>query len=526
VSYVGTSSISFWQLVVRVLIFLGCLLPITTLYARKKPTRDWIRTRTPNEHTGRITLQKNFQKQNIVARDFLPPQPNLAARLQSAFATQDRISSLIQTPTPKQSYSAHIVGEYTLPKFLILGQTHLQYYDLGYHTYGKTADPEYMYPYLVFDTIPTPIAGMRGGASLGFLFRDQSWVLGLAADYRGEQRITSGDLPSRASVFDLRIREGLSIWFGEHWIGQWASFSRYWQWQAMHFRTGRGRLFRHLGFGLWNRERSIPRAQLDTRHILGEVRVGVQLAARSSGFVAEVAGTHRWGDHADNDYWVAAATGMQSLSLTGGYKLLWEDAHLEFLADLQLQTRAGVEHFYDSVGRPGNKRFQLLFSAPYYRQNGARYGASVAFEQEFSRLNLWGRLWFGMQDYKSKYTNPENRLQLRHWVFTTTFGSYYTWERYGLEVEFSCSGTTRPYHRHYMFSQHIQEPLRTVFLLEELARREALTLRLEGQLTLSYTFSRTLEIALNPFCVYSKRINIGDGMFIGVGLIFRHKKPY
>ena len=77
-----------------------------------------------------------------------------------------------------------------------------------------------------------------------------------------------------------------------------------------------------------------------------------------------------------------------------------------------------------------------------------------------------------------------------------------------------------------MFSQHIQEPLRTAFLLEELARREALTLRLEGQLTLSYTFSRTLEIALNPFCIYSKRVNRGDGMFIGGGLIFRHRKPY
>ena len=454
--------------------------------------------RTPQEYVGSVLLQKRFGQENIVASDFLPNRPLFTGEVYLKYNTQDSSITSIISPTERQAYGVKFAFENVKDTRTLWGGGDGGYFSLGVLRWHKGLYTDYFAPYWVLDTTVSNSHGMQGSVYLGHLWRNRQWTFGVEGKAHGVyHRALAEGLSHKTRELDIRIREGVYLWLDDYWLGQWGSFE--YQWQNLRV-SNEGKavyLFRHLGFGLWDVQRSFAANPLFVRSTTGQVGIGVQVAARESGVVAALHGAHRWGNIADTGRLVVGAIERQQLSLAVGYKYLWDEMQYEALAHLHIDNRTGVEQIYDSVGRKGMKRYELLFSSPTFFDNRKLAGGSLAAEIPIAEYKLSTKIGIFFGKFLQRYKNPKKKYSLSYWKLNLECGVLrkwlYSWGAVCLVGEFR-----RAKRGEFELSQAIKEPLYSSFFLPELLRREAgyLSLHLKGEF--GYRYKKGLALVVEP----------------------------
>ncbi len=473
--------------------------------------------RTPTEHVGNVLIHRQFVQHNIVARDFLPARPLWEFSLRADFRKQDSCFGYPLFQQESQKYAALGRGEYNTNDRTYFGDFCLSYGVFGVLRGTKTPTPELFYPYLVLDTTPSAATEREACLSFGHIWRTRQWVFGVAGKFRAQERYAKKEIRLQTKGVEFALREGVYIWVDDYWLGQWASFTHYWQWNELHSQSGEQPFYRHLGFGLWNWDRTFVSESISFDNKTGQVAAGLQVAARDDGFVADVHGAHRWASHADKAYWAAASLERQDLRARLGYRKELGEYTTELLADILLQNRTGVEHFYDSVGRRGNKRYERLFSSPMYTNATRLMGISLASEHPIGRGYAWGSLWGGYGLYRSKYENPENRYRNTYWRTDLELGYWLREHAYWFAIQLR--GTWQmQIASERNFSRHVRDPLKSTFLLPTLALSEASRVEAELQLDWGYKWQNAFVLVAAPHVGIQHVFEVGNAFYGGVTL--------
>ena len=509
-------------MVVRRCLFLLILLGVISQCAARRNYRQTSRLlmRTPVEHIGNVLLYRQFVENNIVARDFLPPRPLWELSLETKLRKQD--SAYIRTLFPKkrQEYAILGSGEYTQNERTYFGDFCLAYSSFDARYGAKTPNADYFYPYLVLDTTRSAPAGWTGHLSFGHIWRTRQWIFGIAGECKAEQIRAEGDIRHLTKGIEFSLREGVYVWVDDYWLGQWGTFSHYWQQIEVTSQIGARPFYRHLGFGLWNWDRTIDAEAMSFDNKTGQVEAGLQVTSRDDGLVADVHGAHRWMFHADKAYLAAASSERQNLRARLGYRIALGEGITECLADIKLHNRTGVEHFYDSVGRRGNKRYERLFASPMYTNTTRIIGMSIASELPIRKGYAWGKIWGGYGTYRSKYENPENNYRNSYFRCEAEFG--YLFRKYDNWLSFQIRGALQSHaNAERSFSRHLKEPLKSSFLLPTLANLEASQLEVAVQLECGYKLRNAYTLVAVPHLGIHTLPNVGNSFYGGLVLRIR-----
>ena len=500
-------------MVVRSCLVLLFLLGVVGQCAARRNYRQTSRLlmRTPQEHSGSVLLHRQFVQHNIVARDFLPQRPLWEVALEMNLKQHDTalISPLFLQKTQEYALVGH--WEYIQSERTYFGDFRGGYSSFGSLKGAKSPHADYFYPYLVLDTTRSAIHAWNANVAFGHIWRTRQWIFGVAGECKVNRTLAEGAIQHLTKGLELSLREGVYVWVDDYWLGQWAAFSYYWQWLNLVSQIGAKPFYRHLGFGLWNWDRTVAAEAMSFENKTGQVAAGLQVSARDEGLVADIHGAHRWMSHADKDYLAAASSERQDLSARLGYKLELGESTTELLADFRLQNRTGVEHFYDSVGPRGNKRYDRLFASPMYTQVARLLGESLACELPIHTGYLWGRLFGGYGIYRSKYENPENKYRFSYWRCELEVG--YLFRRHHDWFSFQLLCVWQPLlEKERQFSPHVKEPLKSSFLLPMLEYNEATRIEPRLRLEYGYKLPRSFTLIAEP--------HLGLASFLGLGYEF------
>ena len=443
-----------------------------------------------------LRVQEEYAEQNLVAREWLPKRPTLQI---GAFAQKRgnnrEIASLLH-PSPTELYKLYSAGEWRDSAVSYFGALALTYANYGMRRWTKLVTPHLFYPYLALDSTEGRPRTVTGMVSLGRLQRMEFSTFALSVTYCGERNRVEGPLAHRFAQHQLTLREGVAIPVGEYWLSQWGGFEYLLQQDRATTQTP-VRIFRHIGFGLWDLDRTTAETRMDFEASSGMVQCGLQfLPKQGAGLLASLNAAHRWGTTGDVRQRSVASFVLQELNLLLGYDYVAGAERAQCALDASWQNRTGVEQFYDSVGRRGNKKYQLLFSEPTYKGRYRAYGARLVYITEHLPWEIGGRLWAGYLIQASEYVRPYSHSLLQRWKVQTTMHLARRIARHRLSCRIAWSVFTRANERRELYP-HIREPLRSEFLYPELARRLPLQYHLLATLAYAYCFPNgwTLEIA-------------------------------
>ena len=473
--------------------------------------------RTPREHVADILLHRQFVQYNIVARDFLPPSPSWSVSLNAVLQQKDSSNYYAFFPKGMQKYVVSGQIEHMNSDKKYFGDFDASYAFFGNIRTAKNHNADFFYPYLVIDTTYSTGRAASGHLSFGHIWRTRQWTFGLAATGLAGRMNAAGNIRHLSKWSEVRVREGVYVWVDDYWLGQWASFSYYWQQLKISSSIGARTLYRHLGFGLWNWDRTIAAESMSFNNNTGQVAAGLQVTARENGFVAAIHGAHRWMSHADKAYWAVASSERQHLQIHLGYRRDFGESTAEWLADVRLHRRTGVEHFYDSVGLRGHRRYERLFSSPMYSNSARLAGMSLALELPLAQGVVWGRLWGGYGGYRSKYENPENTYSNAYFRSEADVGylryNYENWRSFQLHAVWQSAARAEP-----NFSRHIKEPLKSSFLIPTLQYLEAAVFDVSLQVEWGYKLFNRFTLVGIPHVGFHTAINLTKAFYGGLEL--------
>ncbi len=443
-----------------------------------------------------LRVQEEYADQNLVAREWLPRRPTLQIGSFAQKGGNNREIASLLHPRPTEVYKLYSAGEWRDSAVSFFGATTLTYADYGMRRWTKLVTPHLFYPYLALDSTEGRPRTVTGMVSLGRLQRMEFSTFALSVTYCGERNRVEGALEHRFAQHQLTLREGVAIPVGEYWLSQWGRFEYLSQRDRATAQTP-VRLFRHIGFGLWDLDRTTAETRMDFQASSGMVQCGLQFLPKlGEGWLASVNAAHRWGTTGDVRQRSVASFVLQELNLLLGYDYVAGGERAQCALDASWQNRTGVEQFYDSVGRRGNKKYQLLFSEPTYKGRYRAYGARLVYITEHLPWEIGVRLWGGYLTQASEYVRPYSYSLLQRWKIETTVHLSWRHTQHRLTCRSAWGIFTRANERRELYP-HIREPLRSEFLYPELARRLPLQYHFLVTLAYAYAFPNgwTLELA-------------------------------
>ena len=503
----------------------GCvLLFLSLLFATLCSVAQSLPEELPWEGRGSslqtLRIQESFATTNLVAREWLQRHSYLKSSLYSLQQGNNREIESFLYPRPISSHGVISEGEWRDSTNTYFGAAHLAFHDYGERRWTKLTMPQLFYPYLVLDSTEAQPRNLTGMVSGGVSRRMESSTFALLAEYRGQRLQATGGSEHKGTLHNLRLREGLSIPLGRYWFSQWGEFAYRWQ-QYRAASEQPIRFFRHIGFGLWDLGRTTVARQIDLVATSGRVSCGLQLAPHGAGVLASLSATHRWGTTSDIHQRSVASFVLQELHLLLGYDYSAGQQRLQAAVDASWQNRTGVEQFYDSVGRRGNKKYQLLFSEPTYKARYRTYGIQLVYSAPLAAWTYGARLWAGYTSQESEYNRPSSHLHLTRWKTETTLHLAWQHARHRCALQAAWIFFTRATQQRDL-SRYIREPLRSEFLLPEIERRLPPRHYLMATVEYAYTLPNGLTLSVAPEVGYLRSLGGGalwrGGIRLGVAL--------
>lgn len=506
---------------------LGCVLLFLSLFlmgehGSAQPLPDNISWEGRGATLETLRIQESFAQENLVARELLPPRPTLKAYSYALRRGNNREIESLLYPRPTIAYGLVSEGEWRDTADTYFGALHFAVLDYGARRWTKLSMPQRFYPYLALDSAEAQPRGVAGSLALGILRKMELSTFALALEYSGERLHATGGTEHREARHELRLRQGVSIPLGAYWFSQWGQFA-YLRQEHRAMAEHPVRFFRHIGFGLWHWDRTTSERQMDFESTSGLVKCGLQLAPKQEGLLASVGAAHRWGTTGDIHQRSVASFVLQELNLLLGYDYKSGAHHLQGALDASWQNRTGVEQFYDSVGRRGNKKYQLLFSEPSYKARYRAYGVQFGYSQEAAAQWTYGaRLWGGYTSQESEYKRPNSKLSLMRWKTEMTLHLAWLHAQHHWRLQAAWVFLTRAAEVREL-SRYIREPLRSEFLLPELERQLPARHYLMAELEYRHALPNGVQLSVAPEVGYLRAVGLGDDIWRGglrIGVLF------